>query len=285
MDSNRRHQLAENSLAKWFNTQYEEWIAPNSGLLSTLVLVILIVLCAVMIISRYMEWQKATEWKKFYSAFNAENFQDELQALAETSKEPVKSRAQVTLAQVLLSEGCNLAATDKDKAVTQLENAAGQFEQLQNSAPTEAFRQQAAFGFAQAKETLASLRTGEDLVEAEKAYRKIADQWPDSYYGVRAAKQQLLISQVGTKTFLEKSIAKAAEQPKAEDFKVEIDTKDPFMEGPQGFDIQKALDGDEKPVEEKSEMKPEVKPEPATEEKKDVPKEETKPEPTMDEKK
>ncbi len=259
MDSNRRHQLSENALAKWFKKQHEEWISPNNGLLSTLVIVVLLVLCVVLLAHRYMERQRAAIWGTYQSALTAENPVAELEVLAETAKEPVLSQARLTLGQMLLGENCIKVSTgisaatsadtadgkDSEKTVIEpLEKALEQFRSLENASVV-TLRQQAWFGLAQTLETLAAARSGNDLAEAEKVYQEIVSQWPESFYGKQAAKQLVLISQPSTKKFLEQVIARAANKanalPKAEDFKVEINTKDPFANGPASIDAAKVL--------------------------------------------
>ncbi len=276
MDSNRRHQLSENALAKWFKKQHEEWISPNNGLLSTLVIVVLLVLCVVLLAHRYMERQRAAVWGTYQSALTAENPVAELEVLAETAKEPVLSQARLTLGQMLLGENCVKVSTgssadttegenrdsdnrDSEKTVIEpLEKALEQFRALENASVV-ALRQQARFGLAQTLETLAAARSGNDLAEAEKVYQEIVSQWPESFYGRQAAKQLLLLSQPSTKKFLEQVLARAANKanalPKAEDFKVEIDTKDPFANGPASIDAAKVL-GESTPESEKAAESP-----------------------------
>ncbi len=243
MDSNRRHQLSENSLAKWFKKQYDEWIAPSGSLLGTIVLVVLLVVCSILFFQRYIAWGRSAAWNNLQAALASENPMDELNVLAETAKEPVRTQARLSLAQLLFGEGCSLAVTDKSKALEQLEKAVEHFRYLENATAV-SVRQQAMFGLAQSLETLAAVRSGSDLAEAEKMYQKIATQWPDDFCGKRSAKQLAFVTLPSTKKFLELAAAKVVELPKAEDFKVDIDTKDAFIDGPQSFDPAKALGDD-----------------------------------------
>jgi hypothetical protein len=244
MDSNRRHQLAQNALANWFITQYEEWIQPNSHLLSVVILIIFLLFLSYFGYTRWSEWNKARAWGKYYAAIHSENAENELESLAETARGFFADQARLTLAQIQLSDASNQLFTDKPKAVERLEKVIEQFQRVQRSTDV-SLCLQASYGLAQAWESLAAARVGKnDLAEAENEYKKITEQFPNEFLGQKAKKQLALISRSSTKKFFEFAAAKIAETPKTEDFKVEINKTDPFLDGPKSFDPQKALGGD-----------------------------------------
>lgn len=244
MDSNRRHQLAQNELANWFITQYEEWIKPNAYWISGGTFAILILLGAFFGSAGISEWNKAQIWNGYYTAIHSENSTEALELLAETSKGTIAEQARLTSAQIRLGEGCHLLFSDKSKATESLEKSIQQFQYLQKNAKDKNILLQASFGLAQSWETLAAVRVGKnDLAEAEKEYKKITEQWSNEFLGQKAKKQLLLISRANTQKFFELAAAKVAEPPKQDDFKVEIDKKDPFLNDSKDFDVQKTLEG------------------------------------------
>ncbi|MDR2116990.1 MAG: hypothetical protein LBP87_11490 [Planctomycetaceae bacterium] len=244
MDSNRRHHLAQNELAYWFITQYEEWIKPNAYWIGGGTIAILVLLGAFFGSAGISEWNKAQIWNGYYTAIHSENSADALELLAETSKGSIAEQTRLTLAQIRLGEGCHLSFSDKLKAIELLEKSIKQFQFLQKNAKDKDILLQASFGLAQSWETLAALRVGNnDLAEAEKEYKKIAEQQSDEFLAQKAKKQLLLISRANTQKFFELAAAKIIEQPKQDDFKVEIDKKDPFLNDSKDFDVQKSLEG------------------------------------------
>jgi hypothetical protein len=244
MDSDRRHQLAQNELARWLVTQYEEWLKPNAYWIGGGTIAILVLLGAFLGSSGISEWNKAQIWNGYYAAIHSENSAETLKLLAETSKGTIAEQARLTFAQIQLGEGCHLLLTDKSKATESLEKSVEQFQFLQKIANDKNIQLPANFGLAQAWETLAAARVGKnDLAEAEKEYKKVAELYPNEFLGQKAQKQLLLISNANTRKFFELAAAKVTEPPKQDDFKVEIDKKDPFLNNSKDFDVQKVLEG------------------------------------------
>jgi tetratricopeptide (TPR) repeat protein len=244
MDSDRRHQLAQNELAHWLITQYEEWLKPNAYLIGGGTIAILVLLGTFFGSTGLSDWNKAQIWNGYYAAIHSENSTEALQLLVETSKGTIAEQARLTLAQIQLGEACHLLFTDKSKAIESLEKSLEQFQFLQKNANDKNILLQTNFGLAQTWETLAAARVGNnDLAEAEKEYKKIAEQYPNEFLGQKAQKQLRLISNANTRKFFELAAAKVAEPPKQDDFKVEIDKKDPFLDNAKDFDVQKVLEG------------------------------------------
>jgi hypothetical protein len=244
MDRDRRHQLAQNALAHWLVTQYEEWLKPNAYLIGGGAIAILVLLGAFFGSTGISDWNKAQIWNGYYNAIHSEKSTEALQLLVTTSKGTIAEQARLTLAQIQLGEGCHQLLADKAKATESLEKSVEQFQFLQKNANDKNILLQANFGLAQAWETLAAARVGKnDLAEAEKEYKKIAEQFPNEFLGQKAKKQLLLISNANTRKFFELAAAKVTEPPKQDDFKVEIDKKDPFLNNAKDFDVQKVLEG------------------------------------------
>lgn len=278
MDSNRRHKLAQNDLAR----QYEEWIKPNLQWISWAFIAVLLLIAVGVGYSKLLQSNKAAAWKMYYSALSTENATVALETVANSTGEAAGLQARLSLGQLLLAEACVDAMSNKTDAVEKLEKAIIQFRKVKESKASAELKQEAAWGIGQTFETLASLRSGqEDMEQAVQEYKSLAERWPNSFLGEKAAKQSVFISRSDTKKFFEWSVAQAEKKPDADDFKTEIDENNPFPQGPGGLDLEKSFgegfaapktetvielkgaETEEKPaVEEKpeTEAKPEAKP-------------------------
>ncbi len=245
MDSDRRHQLAQNSLGNWLVTQYEDLIKPNSQLISWLTIAFLVFLCGVLLTVHMLKSNTSRAWQQYFNAFASPDPEASLQALIDSGATgPIAAQARLTFGQVLLSDAEMLLTTDKKKAEEKLEKSLTLFQAALHSTDSEEMRRQAVYGTAVACETLAGCRTGKnDLAEAEKKYKEVAERWPNSLYGQRAKKQIELLSKPETRSFYDFVASIVPETPKDDEFKVDINKKDPFVDGPAGFDPLKAIGG------------------------------------------
>jgi hypothetical protein len=118
-----------------------------------------------------------------------------------------------------------------------LEQAITSFQQVQRATSDLTLLQQAGFGLAQCWETLAAVRSENDLAKAEEEDMRIAERWGDGFMGQRAQQQLALIRQPTTRMFLERMAAKTAEVPAGmEGFDgVTIDPDAPFSPGALDF--------------------------------------------------
>ncbi len=245
MDSDRRHQLAQNSLGNWLVDQYDDFIKPNSQLIGWVVIGFLVFLIGMMLTVSMVKTSNARAWQQYFSAFGSDNPEASFQALVESVPTgPTAAQARLTFAQFLTGDATNLLTTDKAKAEEKLETALRMLDTARSTAKDEFQQQQLLFGKATAFETLAACRSGKnDLAEAEKAYKEIAQQWPNSYYGQRAQRQLTVLERPDTRKFYDQVAAIVPETPKADEFKVDIDKKDAFSSGPTSFDPAKAVGG------------------------------------------
>jgi len=259
MDSKHRHKLEQNALAKWLIAQYEDWVRPNSSWLGYAFLGVLIVVAIIIITARVNSWNRASAWKQYYAALHSEQAEIDLELVANSTSGVVGVYARLALAQRQLAEGCSQVFIDKARAITLLEKAIVAFQQVQKKTSDPLMLQQAGFGLGQCWETLAAARTGNDLIQAEEAYQKVADLWGDDFTGLQAKKQLALIRQPSTRAFFVLAAAKAVEPTGADDFKVEFDISDPFAPG-QAVDLS-AFDQKTEPDGQKTDATPEPEPE------------------------
>ncbi|MCL2742603.1 MAG: tetratricopeptide repeat protein [Planctomycetaceae bacterium] len=245
MNSNHRRELAQNDLANWLISVYEDWIEPNAKTLSTAAIIILVLILGFNLYNRIQKSNASAAWQQYYSAMNlpdSEAQQAALQMIADSGS-VISTQSRLTLAQLLLADAVNGVAIDKVKSVAKLDRAADNFRKLRADKDINIVVH-ANWGLAQTLETAATVRDGNDLEEAKKEYETLAKKYPNEEFGQLAAKQLAFLSRPDSVKFIERSLAKSKEAPKPEDFKVEIDKTNPFASGISdiGLDIQKALE-------------------------------------------
>ncbi len=266
MDSNRRHKLAQNSLAYWIFRQYDEWIRPYGQWIGLAALVIAALLVIFIGTTRLQEANRRGAWDQYSQALISENREANLQVIAETINGPVANQARLSLAQIQLAEGCNAVLFDKKRAEESLTKAVDHFQAADKHATDTEQRRQAVFGEAEAWETLAAVRTGKnDLAEAEKTYARVAELWPEDYWGKKAKDKLEFIKRPDTKKFFELAAARVIEAPAADGPSVEIDRDNPGLEGPGGFSLEQ-FETPGTPSEPKTEAAPKTEEAPKTDE-------------------
>ena len=245
MDSERRHHLSQNMLGNWLVEQYEDVIKPNGQLIGWLSIAVLVILCGALLTLSMLKANSAKSWQQYFLAFSSGDPEASFQALVNSgSTGPAAAQSRLTFAQLLANDAERLLATDKKKGEEKLEKSLMMFQAAQNLANSDDVRRQALFGEAMAHEILAACRTGKnDIADAEKKYKEVADRWANHLYGRRAKQQLELLAKAETRAFYDFVAAAATEAPKDDDFKVDINIQDPFADGPTGFDPLKAIDG------------------------------------------
>jgi hypothetical protein len=252
MDSNHRRELAQNDLANWLMSIYEDWIEPNAQFLNAAVLIVLLLTIGILGYKHLQKRNASAAWQQYYAALNipdSEASQAALLLIADSGSS-ISKQARLTLSQLLLADAVNGITIDKVKAVAKLDKAAENFRKLLADRDI-GVAVQAGWGLAQTLETAATVRDGNDLDEAKKEYKTLAEKYPSEELGKQAAEQLTFLSKPDTVKFIERSLAKSKEEPKKDDFKVNINKDDPFAGGiGAGFDAQKALE-ETKPEEKK----------------------------------
>ena len=245
MDSDRRHHLTHNSLANWLIAQYEDMIQPNSQLIVWLGIAFLVFVCGGLLTVNRIKENTAKAWQQYFTAFASPDPEASFQALIDAgSSGPAAAQSRLTFAQLLLNDAGMQLSVDKKKAEEKLEKSLMMFQAAQSLADKDDVRLQALFGAAMVHETLAACREGKnDLVDAEKKYKEVAERWPNTLYGRHAKKQLELFAKAETRSFYDFLASTMPESPKDDEFKVDINKTDPFLDGPTAFDPLKTLGG------------------------------------------
>jgi hypothetical protein len=181
MKTERRHELQTNVLADRI-AKSADTIRPYG---KTILGVVLLLLLAVVVLSFWnsQKRQKTVDgWDQFFTALSS----GDESALEETASEyggtSVASWAKLVEADITLSEATAQLFTDKVDAQQKLKAAVDSYQSLRD-AGNEVIEQRAAYGLAQAHESLG------DLAKARDEYEAVVKRWPNSPYA-RVAKQR-----------------------------------------------------------------------------------------------
>lgn len=249
MKSERRHDLAENSLAKWLGSRLEQ-TAPYQSSIYWVIVVVLVVICVSMLWNRYSTSSQSKAWSEYVSALNAQD-ETQFQALIDNYPSgPIGVRARVSAGEMLLSNACDLVFTDREQALPKLEKALGYFlsaERLLFS-PTGELAQQVAYDLAQTYEMLSYLRTGQgDGEKAIEYYEKNAELWPGSVFYLEASKRLELLRSPSGKRFTD-YFATIREIPGAATSPVDFQVDPSLPATPSQMSIESQLNLDDTPV-------------------------------------
>ncbi|MGL4593123.1 MAG: hypothetical protein ACRCUY_00170 [Thermoguttaceae bacterium] len=255
MDSRRRHELSQNDLGNWIITVYEDHIQPNANWVLYATLAIALIFGIGLFSHRMTQWNKAQAWKNYYNALYSIDYENELLRIAETSKGPVGVQARLSLAQLLLGDGCaqmfrgqSGASVNKEIAIEQIEKALNQFRIVEKSGAgpeLDILKTQAILGQAQAFESLAAIQDEKNIEQAIAQYERIKNL---ADVGEMATYKIAFLSKPETLAFLNKT---ATSKTPKEDLKIEFSKEDPFPDGVQNFDPGKLFDvksEDTKPI-------------------------------------
>ncbi len=201
MKSEERHKLQQNELADYL-ARFVEKIKPyQNAILGGVVLILVIVLLVHWWNGKTDAAQQAAN-TEIYNAMGAAlstGDPSELAAVAEKYFEnPAAAEAALTAADIHLNNGCNLIFVNKAKANAELGDAVDLYQKWLPRLKKPFMIAQAKFGFARAEECQ------NQLPEAKKHYDEIVKSWPDSSYGVLAARRLEDIERPATKEMYDK---------------------------------------------------------------------------------
>ncbi len=177
MKSEHRHELAQNDLEVALNKSREKFreIAEVHGNRILLWLsALLLLIAAVVYAMRTSQATNADGWAALMGAQNAQ----ELAGIAESyDGTPIGDLAQLKSAEQYLQTGVQLMFTDRDAALTELDEAKTIFEKVLNQSSTlPIVKDRALFGLACTLETTSK----GDFTEAIAAYEKLLNESPES---------------------------------------------------------------------------------------------------------
>ena len=199
MKSDRRHDLSENTLAKWLTKTLGK-ISPYQNHIYWSIIALLAIVCVGMIWGKVSHSNRGKAWGDYLSAFESQKV-DDLEALTQDYKSgEVGVRIRLSAGELLLREGCDLVFTKKQEAQEKLEKALGYFISAKEIGTSDRLlNEQTQFDLAQVYESLAFVRSGQnDLDNAKEFYGKLVTDFPDGAYFLQANRQLKLLNNPST---------------------------------------------------------------------------------------
>ena len=193
MKTERRHELQTNELAIWL-TGWIETIRPYSKAIIGGLLLITTVWFAYAYIGKRGEQNQAQAWSAFFQAYEQGAEPDRL---AEVAASFGDTRAGLwalqSAADLHLAQGTQDLFRDRQQAEEELQQAKDAYASVSQQASDPLLKQRAAFGLAQALESLGQFGP------ADEKYREVAEQWPNSGVGQLAQRRLEMLQQPATR--------------------------------------------------------------------------------------
>lgn len=198
MKSEHRHELAQNDLEvgiERLRGKSKDFMETHGNRVLLWASMILLLIAAIVFYTRTTARTNAEGWAALTGANNAE----ELAGIAESYQgTPVGDLAQLKVAEEYLNTGIRLMFTDREAALTELDEAKSAFQKLLNQTGILPItKDRALFGLARTFETTS---TG-DFSEAIKSYKTLIEESPDSPYKELAEERIKTLGKENAKSF------------------------------------------------------------------------------------
>jgi hypothetical protein len=206
MKAEHRKELETNVLADWLGRRLETLKkgSKNSYLITGVVVLIVAAVFGTMYLMRSASAKSSALWFKYDTAGSL----TELDKLAADNRGTMAARAaRFEVARALLGQGVqNLGNPEQHaSAVDSLEKARSLYEELAPQAKdTPVWQQEALMGVATAEESLVGSGKDASLDKAQEYYRRVAEQFPDTFQGETARKRADELKNPKTRAEIEK---------------------------------------------------------------------------------
>lgn len=197
MRSERRHELEQNILADWMAESVKA-VRPYANLILAVVLAALIVTVAAVLWIQNSRMETARSWEDFYTAASSGSQAELSNVIEQYPGKDAAWWAAVVAGDQHLAEGCELLFANKADANEELTKAIDRYRGVlqQNKIPS--LRERATFGLARAWEARG------DLEKAQKNYKTVVSQWPESPYAEIAQLRLTDLNRPATKQFYDR---------------------------------------------------------------------------------
>lgn len=198
----RRHELAENSLAKWLYSVLES-LKPYQNHIYWTCIGILVVICIGMVWTRVFQSSRATAWNAYLSAVDSRNVEKLQELTGDYESGEVGVRIRLSLGEFYLNDACNLIMENKPEAYEKVENALENFLQAKKlNKADHILGEQILFGLGQTYEIFAILRTGQgDVESAIDSYTNLVGNYPGGVFAEEAQHRIGLLQSPKTRDF------------------------------------------------------------------------------------
>lgn len=192
MQSDRRHDLAENDLAGT-TLELVDRIRPHLRSLVVATGLLFGGLAAWTLISAQQVAGRAQSWESCLAALSSGDGSRLAEVIRQHPETPAAGWAQLVLADSALQQGCDLLFTDRVQGTGRLEDAAGRYRQMLSARPTGMLAERAVFGLAKANEALGNLE------EARRGYEAVMADHPGGAAAALAAGRVAALSRESTR--------------------------------------------------------------------------------------
>lgn len=198
MDSEHRHELAQNDLEKYGKKLYEQYNTYMEENGNRVLLYACVGMLTVAVLVWYVRSSRATNaegWAQLSAVSSAEDLASVAESFPGTQ---VAEWATLQKAEANLRNATGLMFTNREPGVKELDEAQKGFEKLTgDSGLPDEIKARAFFGLARTYET----GSDGDLSKAETQYKKVMDQFPDSLQAELAKKRLEALKRSGSSEF------------------------------------------------------------------------------------
>lgn len=184
MKTERRHELATNSLADWLGEKIDA-LKPYSTAISATVLAVAVAVFAYVYWSQKNQARQAAGWEKYFQALDERGREDADARLRDVAEDFSKSSpgawARLSLADSQLAVGVDKLFNDRPASRQTLDDAIENYRLVLDSAPPDSpLAERATFGVAEAYESK------NELDKAREQYRSLVERWPEGAFTAMA---------------------------------------------------------------------------------------------------
>jgi predicted negative regulator of RcsB-dependent stress response len=208
MDTERRHELAENDLAGT-TLELVDRIRPHLRTIVAGIALLFAGLAAWTVISAQQSSAKARSWKECIAALSSGDAEGLAAVATQKTDSSAAGWAQLVLADSALAQGCDLLFADRARGLERLQDAVGRYRQLLASRPTGMLAERTVFGLAKANEALGNLD------EARQGYQAVIADHPGSAAASLAASRVGAVSREATRQWYDWFAAQKPAPPAA----------------------------------------------------------------------
>ena len=208
MDTERRHELAENDLAGT-TLDLVDRIRPHLKTIVAGIALLFAGLAAWTVISAQQSAAKARSWEECIAALSSGDVAKLAAVAVQRTDSSAAGWAQLVLADSALEQGCNLLFADRARGLERLQDAVGRYQQLLASRPNGMLAERTVFGLAKANEALGNLD------EARRGYEAVIADHPGSAAASLAASRVGAVSREATRQWYDWFAAQKPAPPAA----------------------------------------------------------------------
>jgi predicted negative regulator of RcsB-dependent stress response len=199
MKTERRHELATNTLADWLGESIEA-LKPYSAAVSASAVAVLVVAFAAVFWYQRREASAAKAWEGYFAAVDEQDPDKSRTRFVQVSEDYAQSPAglwsRLSLADAQLAKGVEALFQDRPSARKALDESIDDYRAVLDAAPSDSLlAERATFGLAEAYESK------DELDGARQQYDELLKRWPDGAFSALAKERLADLDRKTTKEF------------------------------------------------------------------------------------